>query len=328
MSNYILRRLLLFPLLLLGASVMSFALLRTLPGDLIGERLGPTNYACEECRAAIEKDLGLDKPSFIDFSDPMTVFDSQYSNWLTNMLRGNFGVSIAQSGVEVTGQLQRRAFVSMELALIAMLMSATIGITVGLVAANWAQKPPDYIARVLSILGLSIPNFWLATLVVFMPVIWWNVNLAPAFPTRGEDPIGHYRGLLLPAFVIALSSSAVVARHVRSSMMEVLSSDHVRTARAKGLQESLVVWRHGFRNVLIPSITVIGLQFGLLLGGTIVIENIFGIPGLGSWAAEAVTARDYQVLLAITMVTSAAFISVTLLLDLAYAWADPRIRFS
>jgi peptide/nickel transport system permease protein len=187
--------------------------------------------------------------------------------------------------------------------------------------------PPDYIARIISILGLSVPNFWLATLVVFMPVVWWNTNLAPAFPPRDQDFWGHYRGLLLPAFVIALSSSAVVARHVRSSMLEVLASDHVRTARAKGLHERLVIWRHGFRNVLIPSITVIGLQFGLLLGGAVVIENIFGIPGLGSWAADAVTKRDYQVLLAITVVTSTAFITVTLLLDLAYAWADPRIRY-
>jgi peptide/nickel transport system permease protein len=327
MRAYIIRRLLLFPVVLIGANLMSFALLRALPGDLVGERLGPANYACEECRKAIEKDLGLDKPAFWDPGDPSSLFHSQYSHWLGNVFKGNFGVSITQSGASITGQLKRRAILSMELAVVAMTMTSVIGVSVGLVAATWAQKPPDYLARIVSILGLSMPNFWIATLVVFMPVVWWGVNLAPSFPTREQDFVGHYRGLLIPALVIAFGSSAVVARYVRSSMFEVLHSDYVRTARAKGLQERVVISRHAFRSALIPVITVIGLQFGLLLGGAIVIENIFGIPGLGSWAAQAVAQRDYQILLAITVVTSTAFLTVILLLDIAYAWVDPRIRY-
>ncbi len=327
MRTYIIRRLLLFPLMLFGASLMAFALLRALPGDAVGERLGPSNYACEECRRSIERDLGLDRPAFWDPGRPLSLFNSQYSHWLGNVFRGNFGVSITRSGANITGELLRRAAVSLELAVVAMIMTAIIGVPVGLVAAVWARRLPDYVARTVSILGLSIPNFWLATLVVFMPVVWWGVNLTPRFRAWDEDLVSHYRGLLIPALVIAFGASAVVARYVRSSMFEVLTSDYVRTARAKGLREWVVVSRHAFRSALIPVITVIGLQFGLLLGGAIVIENIFGIPGLGSWAADAVAQRDYQVLLAITMVTATAFLTVTLVLDIAYAWVDPRIRY-
>jgi peptide/nickel transport system permease protein len=327
MTAYIIRRLLLFPVVLIGATILAFTFMRALPGDVVGERLGPTNYLCEECRRRIEEDLGLDKPTFWDPSRPGSIVDSQYSHWLSNVVTGNFGVSITQNGVNITGQLKRRAILSLELAAVAMVMTVIIGIPVGLVAALWARKPPDYLVRFLSVLGLSVPNFWLATLVVFMPVVWWGVNLAPPFPTREQDFVGHYRGLLIPALVIAFGASAVVARYVRSTMFEVLTSDYVRTAKAKGLAARVVIYRHAFRNALIPVITVVGLQFGLLLGGAIVIENIFGIPGLGSWAAEAVGQRDYQVLLAVTVVTTTAFLIVSLTLDIVYAWADPRIHY-
>lgn len=315
MSAYIARRLLLFPFILLGVSVLSFTLIRALPSDAATLRLGASGSSCEQCVATVRKELGLDK------SKP-----EQYLLWLQGALRGDFGLSTA-TRQEITPELRDRLGTTLELAVVTIVMTLLIGVPVGAISAIKSGSLVDYVARFFSILGLSVPSFWLGTLVVTLPAYWWGWTPVKQWKTLGDDPLQNLALLLLPALVLAVSSSAYVARIVRSSMLEVYYSDHVRTARAKGLPERRVVWAHVFRNSLLTLLTVIGLQFGLILGGSIVIESIFTVPGMGSMAAKAVADRDHQTIQAVTVTIAACFLLITLLVDVAYAWVDPRIRY-
>ena len=315
MRAYIVRRLLLVPLIVFLVSVLTFTLVRVLPGDAAVARLGAQSGSCEECLAAAREELGLDDPYIV-----------QYWNWFKGAIRGDFGISTANTR-EITPELKDRALVTIQLGIVTILFTVLIGVPVGVISAIRAGKPVDYGLRFFSILGLSIPNFWLATLIVYLPAYWWQWTPAKEFPTIQEDPVQHFVLLLLPALVLSITASAYVARITRSSMLEGLTSDHVRTARAKGLIERNVVWSHVFRNSLIPLLTVIGLQAGLILGGAVIIEDIFGIPGMGQMARNAVFDRDYQTVQAVVVVISTTFVLVTLLVDIAYAWVDPRIRY-
>lgn len=315
MRNYILRRLALFPVILLGVSLLTFSLIRLLPGDAALTRLGATGQNCAECRAKVTKALGLDKPA-----------PEQYLRWLGAAVRGDFGLSVARNQ-RISPQLRDRAWTTVQLGVITIALTLLLGVPIGALSAVRPGSVVDYSARFLSILGLSIPNFWLATLVVLMPAVWWHWTPAKPWVAISKDPLNHFALLLLPALVLAIGSSAYVARIVRSSMLEILYSDHVRTARAKGLAERSVLYRHVFRNSLLTLLTVIGLQFGLVLGGSIVIEQIFGVPGIGSMVAGAVLNRDYPEVQAAATVIAAGFLLVTLAVDVAYGWVDPRIRY-
>ncbi len=315
MRAYIVRRLLLVPLILLGVSILTFTLVRVLPGDAALTRLGATGQNCAECRAKVTKALGLDKPAPV-----------QYLNWLGDALHGDFGLSVAQNQ-PIAPQLRDRLFNTVQLAVLAVLLTVLIGVPVGAISALRPGTKTDYLARFLSILGLSIPDFWIGTLVVLMPAIWWHWTPVKQFVSLQQNPLKHVALLLLPALVLSIGASAYVARLVRSSMLEVLTTDHVRTARSKGLHERTVVYRHVFRNSLVTVLTVIGLQFGLILGGSIVIESIFSIPGIGSMVADAVFNRDYPVVQASAVVIAAGFMLITLAVDISYAWIDPRIRY-
>ncbi|KAA0226775.1 ABC transporter permease [bacterium] len=315
MRTYIIRRLLLFPFMLLGVSILTFTLVRALPSDAATIRLGAAGSACDECRALVIKELGLDK------SKP-----EQYLIWLKGAVQGDFGISTATRR-EITPELRDRAFTTFQLAVLTVVLTLAIGIPVGALSAIKAGSVVDYTARFFSILGLSIPGFWLATLIVVMPSYWWGWTPVKQWASLSGDPLSHFGLLLLPSLTLAIASSAYVARILRSSMLEVLYSDHVRTARAKGLRERSVIFSHVFRNSLLTLLTVIGLQFGLILGGSIVIESVFAIPGMGSWAASGVANRDYPTVQAVTVTIAGAFMLVTLLVDIAYAWIDPRIRY-
>ncbi|WP_322797260.1 ABC transporter permease [Tepidiforma sp.] len=314
MRTYILRRLALFPLTLFGVSILSFALIRALPSDAATIRLGASGSACEECIEVVRKELGLDK------SKP-----EQYLLWLGNALQGDFGLSTATRR-EITPELRQRFLTTLELGLLTVLFTLAIGVPVGALSAVKAHTFGDYTARFFSILGLSVPSFWLGTLVIYLPANWWGWTPVKQWRGFTDDPTGHLGLLLLPALVLAISASAYVARIVRSSMIEAFYADYVRTARAKGLHERRVVWLHVFRNSLLTLLTVIGLQFGLILGGSIVIEQLFAIPGMGSMAAKAVLDRDHQTIQAVTVTIAASFLLVTLVVDVLYAWADPRLR--
>ena len=180
--------------------------------------------------------------------------------------------------------------------------------------------------RVLAVMGLSVPGFWIAILVVIFPAVWWGVRLAPDY-VGWEEPLTHLRVIAIPAFIIALAGGGTIARIVRSSMLEVLRSDHVRTARSKGLRDRVVVSRHVFRPSMIALFTIVGLQFGFLLGGSVIMERIFSIPGMGQWVLSGVGQRDFMVIQAVVIVFAAWFLLITLLIDIAYAWVDPRIRY-
>jgi peptide/nickel transport system permease protein len=315
MRNYIVRRLLLVPFIVLVVSIITFMFVRILPGDVAVTRLGAAGQNCDTCVQKVRESLNLDKS-----------YPEQYWIWFKDAIRGDFGLS-ASSTREITPELRERAFVTLQLGAITILFTILIGVPVGVMSAIKSGKPTDYALRFFSILGLSVPNFWTATLVVVLPSYWWQWTPAQKFTTISEDPVKHFVLLLLPALMLAITASAYVARITRSSMLEALTSDHVRTARAKGLREASVVFNHVFRNSLIPLLTVVGLQTGLILGGSIIIEDIFSIPGMGQMAGRAVFDRDFMTVQAVTVVISAVFMLITLAVDIAYAWVDPRIRY-
>ncbi len=314
MRTYVLRRVLLFPLLVLAVSMITFFLIRALPGDAAVARLGAAGAQCDTCFDQVRKELGLDK------SKP-----EQYWIWFSDAIRGDFGLSTA-TRQRVSPELRDRVWNTFQLGVLTIFFTLALGIPVGILSAVRAGKPVDYILRFLSILGLSVPSFWIATLVIFMPVIWWGWTPLDNY-VGWSDPLKHLQLLALPAFILAISGSAYTARITRSSMLETLSSDFVRTARAKGLWERVVILRHVLRNSMLTLLTVIGLQFATVLGGSVVIETIFGVPGMGAWLVFAVSNRDYQIVQGVTVIFAMWFVAITLLTDVLYAWVDPRIRY-
>jgi peptide/nickel transport system permease protein len=315
MRAYIIRRLLMVPLILLVASLLAFVLIRLVPGDATVVRLGAAGSANPEARARFRHELGLDKPVPV-----------QYLTWLAKAAHGDFGFSTA-SARSINRELRDATLTTLQLAVVAILFTVLIGVPVGAISAVKQGSWIDLLLRFCSILGLSVPNFWIATLVVLMPAYWWHWTPAKQWVSLSARPLEHVLLLLLPGLVISIGGAAYVARIVRSSMLDVLHSDHVRTARAKGLAERIVIYRHVFRGSVLVLLTVLGLQFGLILGGSILIEDIFGIPGLGHMVASAVLNHDYPAVQATTMVLVSGFLLVTLLVDISYAWADPRIRY-
>jgi peptide/nickel transport system permease protein len=314
MRTYILRRVLLFPFIVLAVSMITFFLIRALPGDAAVARLGAAGAQCDSCFDQVRRELGLDK------SKP-----EQYWIWFRDAVRGDFGLSTA-TRQDVSPELRERVWNTFQLGMFTICFTLLIGVPIGIISAVKAGKPIDYVLRFLSILGLSVPSFWIATLVIFMPLIWWGWSPLENFVGWG-DPLMHIRLLALPALILSIGGSAYVARITRSAMMETLSSDFVRTARAKGLWERVVVLRHALRNSMLTLLTVVGLQFATVLGGSVVVETIFGIPGMGAWLVFAVSNRDYQIVQGVTVIFAIWFVGITLLTDVLYAWVDPRIRY-
>jgi peptide/nickel transport system permease protein len=270
-----------------------------------------------ESAAAFEKELGLDRPWFV-----------QYLDWLGSAVTGDFGKSLKPPRTDVMDLISERILTTVQIALLTIFMSALIGITVGMISAVKRNTWLDYVLRVTTIAGISVPNFWVATLLLVLPAIWWGwTPLSQNFTTFTENPIKNLSILFWPALVLSISSSAYVARIVRSSMLENLYSDHVRTARAKGLHERVVVIRHVFRSSLVTLITVLGLQFGTILGGSLIAEQIFAIPGLGLLTYEAVLTSDYILVLGAMMLFATVFLLMTLAVDILYTVVDPRIRY-
>jgi peptide/nickel transport system permease protein len=304
-----------FPVFLLTISMVTFIIIRWLPGDAALVRLGIGNAGCDECVEAIREDLGLNKS-----------LPEQYWIWISGAIQGDLGESTTH-GREITPEVQSRAWNTLQITVAAMALTTFIGVPLGAISALRPNGLVDYGARLVAILGLSVPNFWIGTLVVILPAIWWGRTYAGDW-VGWEEPITHVRVIVLPAFVIALTSAAYVARVTRSAMLEVLYTDYVRTARAKGLAERVVIARHILRNSMLTVLTILGLQAGVLLGGAVIVESIFGVPGLGLMAQQAVIARDFQTLQAVTVLFALWFITVQLLVDISYAWVDPRIRYS
>jgi len=313
LRRYLVKRLFVAIPSLLIASLIVFTLPRLIPGDVVQLMLEEKAYAkdIEELR---EK-LGLSRPLYI-----------QYFEWAGRAVRGNLGESL-WTRRPVIEEIGRRLPVTFELAVMAIVISLLIAIPVGILSATRQDTLRDYVARSAAILGLSVPGFWLATLIIVLPAIWWGWRPLTGFTEFAKDPWGHLTQLLLPALILGIASAAALMRLTRGMLLEVLRQDYVRTAWAKGLGESVIVAKHSLRNAIIPVVTVLGLQVAQIAGGAVIIEQIFGLPGMGQFLVEAIIQRDYPVIQGINLLVVLIIVATNLLVDLTYAVMDPRIRY-
>lgn len=294
--------------------VFVFGVMRLVPGDAVELQLADAGAVDDEQIKAMKDELGL--------SDPMPV---QLAKWAGNALQGDLGSSL-WSGEPVTAMIGDRLPVTFELTLLAMLIAIAIGIPAGVFAAVRRGSWVDGTIRVGSVVGVSIPNFWLGLMLLTLSSLWFNWIPPLGYRDLFDDPWTNLQQVILPAIALGVAVSASLARLTRSAVLEVLQADFVRTVRAKGLPERVVVFKHALRNSLISVVTLVGLQLGALLGGTVILESIFSLPGMGSLIFEAVSRRDYPVIQAAVLVYGGTFIIVNILVDVAYGWIDPRVR--
>ena len=314
MQRYVLRRLLVAVPSLLIASFVIFALPRLIPGDVVQLMLEDKAYGrdLDDLRAR----LGLNRPIL-----------EQYVTWLARVARGDLGESLWTKR-PVFEELGRRVPVSLELGLLSLIFAVTVALPVGVLAAARQDTAADYLLRTLAIVGLSVPGFWIATLALILPAVWWGWIPRRQFVELSRDPAAHVANLVLPAVILGLASAAAIMRLTRATLLEALRHDYVRTALAKGLRERAVVLKHALRNALIPVVTVLGLQVSAVLGGTVIFETIFGLPGMGRFLFDAINQRDYPVIQGVNLLIVTVVVVVNLVVDALYALLDPRIRYS
>jgi peptide/nickel transport system permease protein len=318
MLNYLIRRLLALIPTLLFASMIVFCVVRLVPGDVIDLMLSENDFSSTdlETRSQIEEALGLDKPIYI-----------QYWYWIGNIVRhGDLGNSLWQD-TAVVDDIFARLPVTIELGILSLLVALFIAIPIGIYSAVRQETVFDYIGRSFSILALAVPSFWLGTMVVILPAMWWGwtppTNIVPFF----EQPWENLKTFITPALILGASLSAVTMRMTRSMMLEVLRQDYIRTAWAKGLRERTVVLRHAVKNAMIPVVTLIGLLVPFLFGGTVIIEQIFQLPGIGQLLFDAVSQRDYPIITGVFLIVGLMVILVNLAVDLCYGYLDPKVRY-
>ena len=314
MRAYLGRRLLALIPTLFFASLIVFVSMRLIPGDVIDLMLAQNDIVTGQDRAKIEAALGLDQPVYI-----------QYFRWIGDALTGDLGSSLWQN-VPVTDQLLVSLPITFELGLLALIVALSVSIPIGVYSAMRQDTAGDYVARSFSLLMLAIPSFWLGTLVMVFPSVWWRWAPELEYIPFFDDPITNLKHMIIPAILLGLSMSAVTLRMTRTMMLEVMRQDYIRTARAKGVGEKLLVMRHALRNGLIPVITLIGLQAPLLIGGAVILEQIFVVPGMGLLLLEAVFQRDYPVISGVFLVVGVGVLVINLLVDLSYGWLDPKVR--
>lgn len=315
MVQYTLRRILLVIPVMIGVTLVVFFLMRVVPGDPAHAQLG--EFATPEQLEAFREEHGLNQPLVV-----------QYGQWVANIMQFDLGESLRGDRRPVIDRLVDRLPVTLELALISMAMAIVLGFTAGTISAVRQNTIVDYVSRVISLVGLAVPSFVMGSLFVLLPAVWWGWAPPLSWVEFTSDPIANLQMLILPAIALGMTLAGSIARMVRSSVLEVLRQDFVRTAHAKGLPGGTVLWRHTMRNALIPVVTILGLQTGVLLSGTIIIETIFGLPGLGRLMLETITTRDYQTLQGIVLLMSVVYVVINLVVDLSYAYIDPRIRYS
>jgi peptide/nickel transport system permease protein len=317
MQAYIARRLLALIPTLFFASVIVFVTVRLIPGDIIDLMLSQNDISAgKKDREALQAALGLDQPMHL-----------QYFRWAGAILfSGDMGKSLWQN-TPVTEQLLQRLPVTFELGLLSLLVALTVAIPIGVYSAIRQDTAGDYVTRSFSILMLAVPSFWLGTLVMVFPSIWWGWSPQIRFVPFFQDPIQNLSQMIVPSIILGCSLSAITMRLTRTMMLEVLRQDYVRTAWAKGLSEKLVVMRHALRNALIPVVTLIGLQAPILIGGAVIMEQIFVIPGMGLLLLEAVSQRDYPIITGVFLVVGLAVMLINLIVDLSYGLLDPKVRY-
>ncbi|HEV8676952.1 MAG TPA: ABC transporter permease [Methylomirabilota bacterium] len=315
MATYVLRRLILLAPTLLGISLLVFLLMRFLPGDVVQVMLGTEAQLGPEQRETLYRLFGLDAPLHV-----------QYLRWLGDLLRGDLGVSL-RTAEPVTRVIARRLPITVELAVLAAALSWLIAVPLGTLAAVRRHGVLDFLAHLLGLVGLSVPNFWLATMLLLTTSLYLRWQPAGEWLALWESPRVNLEHMVLPVLSLSAALVAVVMRMTRSAMLEVLAQEYIRTARAKGVAESRVLARHAFKNAAIPVITVMGVQVGYLLGGAVVIEVIYGLPGVGWMILNGIYQRDYPLVQGGVLLVGVAFVLVNLVVDVAYAYLDPRIRY-
>ena len=315
MRAYVVKRLLIAGVTLLGMSVLIFVLMRLAPGNITDIIFESAGYVDEADRKRLEAELGIDKPVAV-----------QYTRWLGDFVRGELGKSYRYD-LPAWQIIRPRLPVTLELAVLALAFSVLLGVPTGVISAIRQDRPLDYVLRVLSLAGLSMPSFWLGMIVILLLVrsLGWIPSMTYVSPF--DDLGANLFQFVLPALAVGYRSSALIMRITRSAMLEVLREDYIRTAWAKGQREALVVWRHALKNASLPVITLIGIEFAFLIGGLIVTETVFNLPGVARYLVDAIQVRDYPIVQNLVMLIAVVVVLANLTVDLLYTWLDPRIKY-
>ena len=289
--------------------------MRLLPGDVVRVLVGPELNISAAQRATLERMLGLDAPLHL-----------QYFRWLGAVLQGDFGLSL-RSSQPVLAIIKQRFPITLELSLLSLLVSWLIAVPLGIWAAVRRRGMAEFTSQVVGLVGLSVPNFWLATMLLLATSLWLRWQPSPLWVSIFKDPVTNLQMMIMPVIALSAALVAAIMRMVRSSMLEVLGQDYIRTAQAKGLGGRVILVRHALKNAFIPVVTVMGVQLGLLLGGAVVIEQIFGLPGIGWMILNGIYQRDYTLVQGGVLFIAVVFVLINLLVDVLYAYVDPRIRY-
>ena len=315
MRGYIVRRLLIALVTLVGMSVVIFVLLRLAPGNIVDVLFESAGYVDQADKKQLERELGVDRPIAV-----------QYVRWVGELARGDLGKSYRYD-LPAWTIIKPRLPVTLELAALALLFSVLFGVPFGVVSAARQNRPIDYALRVISLAGLSMPSFWLGMVVIllFVRAVGWIPSVTYVSPF--DDLRANLWQFVVPAAAVGYRSSALIMRITRSAMLEVLREDYIRTARAKGQRSRAVVWRHALKNAGLPVITLIGIEFAFLIGGLVVTETVFNLPGVARYLVDAIVFRDYPVVQNLTMFIAIVVVLANLTVDVLYAWVDPRIKY-
>jgi peptide/nickel transport system permease protein len=315
MRNYIIKRLLLIIPTLLLATILVFLMVRLIPGTVV-DLMEQNVRGGSIDRAQIEKNLGFDTPIQV-----------QYARWISDIfLHGNLGTSL-WTGRSVMDDIRARLPVTLELGILAFIISLVIAVPIGIYSALRQNSIGDLLGRSFAIISLSVPAFWLGTMVMVFPAIWWNWSPPMKYIPLVEDPLGNFQQFLLPAFLTSLGIAGTTMRLLRTSLLDVLRQDYMRTAWAKGLKERVVIIRHAMKNAMIPVVTVLAGEVGMIIGGVVIIEQIFALPGMGRLFLDSITTRDYPYVQGLNLFFAVISLVVILLTDISYSMLDPRIRY-
>jgi len=316
---YLLRRVALIIPTLILLTMIVFLSVRFIPGDVIDMIIAEINtegaMGYEEAREMIRGELGLDTP-----------IHEQYWNWVTGVVRGDLGTSM-RSGRPVTEEFFSKVPISIELGILSMIIGLVIAVPLGIFSAIRQDSMADYAGRTMAILMLSIPGFWLMTMVIVFPAVWWNWIPPIEYVPFTEDPANNLIQFGIPAVLMGAAFSGTMMRFVRTMMLEVLRQDYIRTAWSKGLSERTVIYRHALRNTLIPMVTIVGMGLPGIIGGSVITEQIFNLPGVGRWLFDAVNQRDYPIISGMNLMSATLVLFCNLAVDITYAWLDPRVKY-
>ena len=300
---------------LFGVAVLIFVLMRVIPGDIVKLRYADSGFLSAETLAKERRLLGLDKPLWY-----------QFGKWFWDLAHGNFGVSM-YTGRPITQELKMRLLLSLQVAMMAMIIAIFIAVPLGTLAALKQDTWLDYAIRVFSIAGLATPSFWLGIMMIFVLLIFFKWLPPMVFTPLWKDPWANLSQLVWPAAAVGYRYSATSTRMTRSAVLDVLREDYVRTARAKGLREKLVLIRHTLKNAMLPVISVIGMELAMLIGGMVVTEQVFNLNGIGLLLVQSIERRDYTMIQSLILLAALFFITINFFLDILYAWFDPRVRY-